>query len=217
MLANAIIQADPERLVTDDMASWADNELIDWITTSQVEPDIAFTILAARHRPWIFRRCLFRLGNHHDAEDVTQDIVMRVYASLHQFQGRSRFKTWLNVVIDNHCNSFAQRRARYASTQHIEQLIEWHEPTETTELYCVLAEQAVVRQLLTSLPENARQVLSLRFYGEYTLEDIARILCLSLSAAKARLYRALEQLKNLYQRVDDGRLMPRSVELAADT
>jgi len=208
MLANAMTQADPELLVTDVMTSWSDDELIAWISNGQFESDSAFTILAARHRPWIYRRCLFRLGNHHDAEDATQDIVMRVYASLHQFQGRSRFKTWLNVVIDNHCNSFAQRNARYATTEHIEQLVEWHQPPETTEPDCVLAEQSVVRQLFASLPENARQVLSLRFYGEYSLEQIARILCLSLSAAKARLYRALEQLKNLYQRVDDGRLMP---------
>ncbi|MFW2373700.1 MAG: RNA polymerase sigma factor [Gammaproteobacteria bacterium] len=208
MQANYALQTNQSQKADESMATWPDDALVLWISDKQPDASLAFSVLVARHRPWILRRCLFRLGNHHDAEDASQDIVMRVYANLHQFQGRSQFKTWLNVVIDNYCNSFALRNARYATTEHIEQLIERHEQQETADPYCVLAEQAVVRRVLASLPENARQVLSLRFYGEYSLEEMARILCLTLSATKARLYRALEQLKNLYQRVDDGWASP---------
>lgn len=208
MQTHGIAQSRHKPLDDHLMASWTDDELVQWITDRQDHWDFAFSRLVARHRPWIFRRCLFRLGNHHDAEDASQDIVIRVYANLHQFQGRSQFKTWLNVVIDNYCNSFALRNTRYATTGHIEQLIEQHEQQETADPYCVLAEEAVVRQILASLPENARQVLSLRFYGEFSLEEISRILRLTLSATKARLYRALEQLKNLYQQLDKNRAHP---------
>ncbi len=190
------------------MDTWSDEALISWYCSKQPKWRFAFAALETRHRPWIFRVCLFRLGNHHDAEDATQDIVLRVYNNLQQFQGRSQFKTWVNTIIVNYCNTFAVRRSKYVTSDHIEQLIELHEEAEFVTPYDALAEQELVRQAVFSLPENARQVLNLRFYGQYSLEEIARILCLPLSTTKARLYRAIEQFKILYFQLGEEKSSP---------
>ncbi len=190
-----------------DMTIWSDDALIQQALDKQANGDNAFAILIERHRRWILRGCLFRLANHHDAEDATQDVIMRVYACLHQFQGRAKFRTWLNTIIVNYCNTFAVRRAKYVTRDHIEQLIEIHQQEEEVVVtpHEAHAEQAQINQALLSLSDNAQQVLRLRFYIGYSLEEIADHLQLSLSAAKARLYRAIEQFKHLYIRLEDGK------------
>jgi len=211
MQANCAQPVNRSQDTNNSMLAWSDEALISWITTRQQSACIAISTLIKRHRPWIYRRCQFRLGNHHDAEDATQDIVMRVYTKLHQFQGRAQFKSWLNTIIDNYCNSFSLRRARYITSEHIEQLIESCQQEDVVDPYLVIAETEQMRLLLSSLPENARQVLYLRFFDEHSLEEIARVLCLTLSAAKARLYRAIEQLKHHYLQSDDVKPLLRYV------
>jgi len=190
-----------------DLAAWSDDALIQLAVDKGSNADNAFAILIDRHRRWILRGCLFRLSNHHDAEDATQDVIMRVYACLHQFQGRAKFRTWLNTIIVNYCNTFAVRRAKYVTRDHIEQLIEIHQQEEEVVVtpHEAHAEQAQINQALLSLSDNAQQVLRLRFYVGYSLEEIAEHLQLSLSAAKARLYRAIEQFKHLYIRLEEGK------------
>jgi RNA polymerase sigma-70 factor (ECF subfamily) len=203
LLAESVEQINHTQDTDAVMTTCSDEALVCWISDKQHGWCAAFTILITRYRPWIYRRCQFRLGNHDDAEDATQDIVMRLYAKLHQFKGRSKFRSWLNRIIDNYCNTFAVRRARYATGDHIEQLIELHQQEDLTDPYSVLAEQEQMRKAVSALPANARQVICLRFYGEFSLQEIARMLKLTLSAAKARLYRAIEQLKLFYNKLDD--------------
>ena len=176
----------------------ASEDLVDWINARKQSSEAAFSILMERHHSWIFKRSLYRLSNEHDAEDATQDIILRVKNNLHQFKGNSLFKTWLTTIIDNYCFTFARRRSRYTNCDHLEQLIELQQQEEVSDPYSALAEHQQIHLALATLPENAKQVLNLRFFGDYSLEEIARLLGLTLSAAKARLYRAIEQLKNIY-------------------
>ena len=211
---NYALQTKPLHPMVNTMSCWTDEALISLITSKQEKSGQAFSILAGRHQQWIYRRCQFRLGNPHDAEDATQDIILRVYARLHQFQQRAQFKAWLSTIINNYCNTFALRRARYVTSDHIQQLIELHEadnaiPCVSAEAIFVdpetaLAGQDIMQQALDSLPENALQVLKLRFYAEKSFQEISHILCLTLSATKARLYRAIEQLKLNYLRLDSS-------------
>lgn len=58
--------------------------------------------LVLRHQAWIYNIALRMVGNHHDAEDVTQDILAKMVKHLSSFQGRSRFRTWLYRIAANH-------------------------------------------------------------------------------------------------------------------
>ena len=191
------------------MVFWSDQALVNWAADRKAGWPSAFDELACRHRSWIFKRCLFRLGNAADADDVTQEVMARAYASLSQLQDRTRFKAWLGVVIENSCNTFTVRRARYTTTEHIEKFIDVYQQGGATPVD-LLIEQELVHHLLGLLPEKARQVITLRFFLDYSLEQIANTLNLTLSAAKARLYRAIEQIKALYDRHSSGAFTTRT-------
>ena len=211
MQINHALQTTQRHCADNDMSVWTDEVLIHLITSNQGRAGDAFSILALRHQQWIYRRCQFRLGNQHDAEDATQDIIMRVHARLHQCRQPAQFKAWLSTIINNYCNTFAVRRARYVTSDHLQKLIELHEleksPASAKSFFADpesrLAEQDIMHKALTSLTEKNQQVLKLRFYADKSLQEISDILCLTLSATKARLYRAIEQLKQLYFRLDD--------------
>lgn len=199
-----VLQIDHHQISDTEMAEWPDEAIIKRILDKNGDQGPAFSILVARYHSWIFRRCLLRLGNHHDAEDATHDIVLRLNSNLHQVQEHSKFRGWLNTIINNYCNTFAVRRARYISDDNIEQRIELRDDEPMTDPYTAFAEDQMVRHALSRLPDNARQVLNLRFYAEYSLEEIANTLHVSLSAAKARLYRALELLRHTYELYEKG-------------
>ena len=203
------------------MATWSDESLIAAFCNQQNHSEAAFAALSSRHRDWIYRRSLFRLGNHHDAEDATQDILLRVHAYLHQFEGRAQFKSWLSSIINNYCNTFATRRARYITSDQLETQLELQEQEEALDPFEAIAEEELVQQALSAMPENAREVLSLRFYAEMSLEEISNILQITLSATKARLYRAIELLKKLYLRLECNNLTPHlpenSIKCLAET
>jgi len=188
-----------------DMIHWSDQALIDSIIAHGETWRDAFSILMARHKIWIFRRCLYRLGHIHNAEDAAHDVMLRAYQGLQGFQGRSSFRTWLGTVTDNYCNSFAVRHARYDLCEHIEQLIERQDKPNTEWLE---DEHSVINRVMSDIPAAAQEVLTLRFYCDYSLEDIANALDLNLSAAKARLYRALALFKQRYLEVNAGLALP---------
>lgn len=60
-------------------------------------------------------------STQHDAEDCTQEVVLRVYGGMARFEGRASFRSWLHSIVDNQRRTFAARRAKHVTTDHIEQ------------------------------------------------------------------------------------------------
>jgi RNA polymerase sigma-70 factor (ECF subfamily) len=179
----------------------SDAELIDMVRKHDLGWKLAFNVLLGRHRDWLFRHCVYRLGNRHDAQDVTQQVILRAWQAIDRFEGRSAFRTWLYTITENQCRSFAVRRMRYVQSEHIERLIDlYFEGTKIPDEESYARNQAVATAL-QNVSNKAREVLLLRFFQDCSLEDIASTLAISLSAAKMRLYRSLEQFRTEYLQV----------------
>lgn len=155
-----------------------------------------YAVLIHRHQPDLLRRCRARLGNLTDAEEAVQETLLRVLRGLLRFRGDAAFRTWLFSIADNQCNTLYQRRSRQVMSEHVRALIALHEEIAHGD---PLGEDPIpverVRDVLSDLPGQARDVLMLRFYGDLPLEDVAKTLGIGLSAAKMRLYRALAQFE----------------------
>ena len=179
----------------------SDAELIVMVRERGLGWKLAFNVLLGRHRDWLLRHCVFRLGNRHDAQDVTQQVMLRAWQAIDRFEGRSAFRTWLYTIAENQCRSFAVKRMRYVQTEHIEHLIDLYlEGASIPDEERYALNQAVATAL-QNVSDKAREVLLLRFYQECSLEEIAATLAISLSAAKMRLYRSLEQFRVAYLQV----------------
>ncbi len=180
-------------------AGLSDEQLVERVFGRGVLRQLAFSVLANRYRDAVVRRCRYRLGNLDDAQDVAQEVLLRVYRGLENFRGQASFRTWLSAIVENECLSSASRRGRHVLSDHLRSLIELHEAQGRSAQRHDPALAASMRKALSGVAEPGRQVLYLRFYQERPLVEIADVLGISLSAAKMRLYRGLEQLRVCYR------------------
>lgn len=156
-------------------------------------------ILQYQHR--LLRYLLYLTGNRELAEDLFQETWMRVLLRGSQFNGNARFDTWLftiarNLVID------LRRRRPMASLEELfeknedDRPFEFPSPEKTPFDHLATMENgALVAEALLTLEPLQREVLTLRFHEEMSLEEIARLTRAPLSTVKSRLYRGLAALK----------------------
>jgi RNA polymerase sigma-70 factor (ECF subfamily) len=156
-------------------------------------------ILLYQHR--LLRYLLYLTGNRELAEDIFQETWMRVLMRGAQFNGNSRFDTWLFTIARNLVIDLRRRRSMASLEEMFESADEErpfevpsHEKTPFDHLATVEAGQLVAEALLTLDPLH-REVLVLRFHEEMSLEEIARMTRAPLSTVKSRLYRGLAALK----------------------
>ena len=148
----------------------------------------AYEELMGRHDRLMFGVCLRLVGSRADAEDIAQDVMLKVFGKLGSFEGRSSFKTWLVRVTRNACKDWLKKKA--ISRQYAESLA--NEPYEES---TIEYEENRLIELLKELSPVDREILTLRFVADLSLAEIADTTELSLSATKMRLYRAIERLQ----------------------
>ena len=152
-----------------------------------------------QHR--LMRYLIFLTGKREVAEDLFQEVWIRVLRRGSQYNGKARFDTWIftiarNLVIDlsrkRTMASLDEMREGGEDERPFEIVQEGPSPLEQFECRENASEVATVMQ---TLEPNYREVLSLRFHEEMSLEEIATVTCAPLSTVKSRLYRGLAALK----------------------
>ncbi len=158
----------------------------------------SYEILLSRYEPVVFRVCLAYLRSREDAEEVTQDVFLRVFHHLRTFEKRSSLKTWLMRIAQNQCSR------RYHSNKkrlELQEKLQQHVVADySAEVIDSDSSDDLAMQALQQLNKDAREILSLRHLGELPLNEVAKILGLSPSAAKMRHSRALNQFRSLYEK-----------------
>ena len=152
---------------------------------------VAFEQLMKRHEGLLYRVCYRLLGNPDDANDVCQEVMVKVFGYLPKFEGRSMFKTWLMQIARN--TSFTMH-AKLKRRRELHDMLERETEDEPTDR--MRTDAMDVESILSTLKEQDREVLIMRFIAELQFYEIAEVCDISLSAAKMRVYRATEALKN---------------------
>jgi RNA polymerase sigma-70 factor (ECF subfamily) len=171
--------------------------------------------LIVRYQHRLLRYLLFLTGKREMAEDLFQEVWMRVLTRGGQFNGKARFETWLftiarNLVID-------QRRKRTMSS--LDELFEAggdddrpmafevadDEPGPFDRVSSVEDREQIATALL-QLDTLYREVLVLRFHEDLSLEEIAKVTRAPLSTVKSRLYRGMASIRPHLERAQAHRL-----------
>ncbi len=163
-----------------------------------------FRELLRRYEGLVFNTCRKILGNQHDAEEVSQDALIQVFHKLHQFQGKSQFRTWLYTIVQNYCKSRISKIIRKREGEEkLQNEVAYEDSVEDDSTDSrALSEQ--LEKVFQTLRDSDREILTLKFVSGLTLDEIAEVLELGLSATKMRLYRAMEKFKESYERLERG-------------
>jgi len=164
----------------------------------------AFSELVKRYDRNIFRIAQHITHNEEDAQDVVQEAFLKAYQNLEQFQGNSKFYTWLVRIAVNEALMKLRRRRSDKTVSLDEDVVteEGSMPREVADwspnpeqLYGQSEWGDILKKTIQGLPPGFRTVFVLRDVEELSTEETAEMLGLSIPAVKSRLLRARLQLR----------------------
>jgi RNA polymerase sigma-70 factor, ECF subfamily len=173
------------------------------VLAAKNEQSTAFATLSDQHKEQLFRAAHRITRTHEDAEDAVQDTLLRAFVHMGDFEGRSSFGTWMTRITINSALMILRRkrtsleiaigRNNDSGGDDLCYEITDHAPSPETR-YAQTEEQRILRTAIQRLRPKLRVVVQIHLQGR-SLEEIAGVLGISLSAAKGRLFHAKKALR----------------------
>jgi RNA polymerase sigma-70 factor, ECF subfamily len=166
----------------------------------------AFEELVQRHQRMVIGTVGRMLGTNSDAEDIAQQVFVRVWKNVKRYEPRAKFTTWLLKITRNLVFNELRRRSRHPAVPLQSETDEEERPLKDEQAVApdsalLDAElQEAVDAAIAELPETQRMAVILRRYEELSYEEIAEALDQSVSAVKSLLFRARTELRENLKR-----------------
>lgn len=172
----------------------------------------AYAELMKKYRDSIYFMMVKMVNNPDDADDLTIEAFGKAFNRLHQYTPNYAFSTWLFKIASNNCIDFIRKKKMNTTSidkpitndsgdqMHIDVKSEQLDPEEK-----VIRKQKIrlMRKLVDQLKPRYRELVVLRYFKEYSYEEISQELDIPLGTVKAQLYRAREALYNLVKNSKD--------------
>ncbi|MGG5505631.1 MULTISPECIES: RNA polymerase sigma factor [unclassified Myroides] len=182
-----------------NFVSMTDEELVQFIIHNGNTS--LFGIIYDRYGQKVYQKCLGFAESRDAAEDLTQDVFVKLYLNLKSFRGESKFSTWLYSFTYNHCVNYSKsilkrqrdnielkEEAMYVSTVD--------EEVSDEEIFSLTVEK--LQEALGLIDPEDKIVLLMKYQDDKSIKEIAQLLELGESAVKMRLHRAKKKIVELY-------------------
>ncbi|MBF03100.1 MAG: RNA polymerase [Flavobacterium sp.] len=159
----------------------------------------SFTVLVDKYKDLVFTIAIRMLKNRDEAEEATQDIFIKVYKSLSKFQGNSKFSTWVYRIAYHACLDILKKYKKEKLAISLEDY-KGNEVSELESAFQILVQQEqqeLIQKCLNLLPYEESILLTLYYYEEQSLEEIAKVLSISSNNAKVKLFRSRKKLETI--------------------
>ncbi|NRD22901.1 sigma-70 family RNA polymerase sigma factor [Winogradskyella litoriviva] len=156
----------------------------------------AFAILVNRYKDLVYTLALRMLKHREEAEEVAQDSFVKIFRSLNKFKGDSKFSTWIYRVTYNTCLDRIKKNKKYISNVAIDEFTFNKLGTLDNALDHLIKEekQALIKKCINKLPEKSSVLLTLFYFEDLSLDEIAKIINMEANTVKVKLFRARKKL-----------------------
>lgn len=170
----------------------------------------AFSILVDRYKDLVFSLALKMVKNREEAEEVSQDTFIKVFKSLRQFKGDSKFSTWIYKVTYNTCLDRLKMNKKSYNDVPIDEFTEHQVKTIDNALEAMELEERkqAIQDCMKLLPAEDAFLLILFYFEEQSLEEIAKVVGLTTNNVKVKLFRSRKKLTTILKE----RLEPEIIE-----
>jgi RNA polymerase sigma-70 factor, ECF subfamily len=172
-----------------------------WLEQARAGDQKAFGRLVDAYQRPVFNLTYRMLGDAEEAADAAQEAFLRAYTRLHQYNPEHKFSTWLFSIANHHCiDRLRKRRVKVVPMDDTPLFFNLESETLRPDEHLLAKEQSKELQLLLDqLEPEYRTPLVLRYWHEYSYQEIAETMEISLAAVKSRLFRARQKLADCYE------------------
>jgi len=161
----------------------------------------AFTQLVEFFQRPVYNLCYRMLGDANEAEDASQETFLRVYRNIKRYDHKRSFSTWLLSIAAHHCiDQIRKRRMVVVSLDGIPYLDPPDSSPGPETSFFLLEDQKKIEELLKSLNPHDRAAVVMYYWYDFSYEEIAQSLSITVSAVKSRLHRARLILAQTWQK-----------------
>lgn len=147
--------------------------------------DDAFLELIHLYKIHLYKTALSYLRNEGEALEAIQEVTYRAYKKIRTVRESSFFKTWLIRIMINYCNDYLKKKKRFMPGEeiiHLQSVSETHSQME-------------IKDAMQGLDERSREILTLKYFHDLKIKDIARTLETPEGTVKSWLNKALKSLR----------------------
>lgn len=171
----------------------------------------AFSVLVDRYKDLVFSLALKMVKNREEAEEIAQDTFVKVFKSLSKFKGDSKFSTWIYKVTYNTCLDRLKKNKR---EQHVVSIDEFNlnqikSLDNALDLMEAEERNKTIQDCINLLPSDDAFLLTLFYFDEQSLEEIAKVVDLTPNNVKVKLFRSRKKLATILKE----RLEPEIIEV----
>lgn len=161
----------------------------------------AFEELIARYKKLIFNTAYRMMGNAPEAEDITQEVFIKIYNSLNKYDPQFKFSTWVIRITSNLCVDWLRKRK--GESVPIDEVYDLKDEAYTPEEEYIRKEKnAKVQSAINKLPDKYKELIILFHHRGLSYQEIMEITGETLTIVKNRLYRARQMLKEELSCID---------------
>jgi len=189
-----------------DFNKLSDEELVETIVSSN--DTLLFEILYDRYAKMVYNKCRGFSKRDDEAEDLAQDIFLKLFVKLKTFKGNSKFSTWLYAFTYNHCVNYVNRNTakkiekQSVDATHIEDSGYSIEDNDN-DINQLKVEK--LKEALELISPEEKMILLLKYQDYLSIKELTNILDIGESAVKMRIKRAKEKLINVYNENENER------------
>lgn len=172
-----------------------------WLQRAIQGDQDAFTYIVETYQRPVYNLCYRMLGDPQEAEDASQETFWRAYQALRRYDQQRSFITWLLSIAAHYC--IDQQRKKRFPILALDILPEEDAPDpapDPEKVFNELEQRGQMQRLLSHLGPQDRAAIVLRYWYEFSEEEIARTLSLTVSAVKSRLFRARKEMALVWEK-----------------
>lgn len=161
----------------------------------------AFSVLVERYKDLVFTLALRMLKNREEAEEVSQDTFIKIYKKLSSFKGDSKFSTWVYKIAYNACLDRLKTYKKERNKVTIDEFNAHKVKTLETAFDSLIADEKAnaIQRCLALLPSEDSALLTLFYFEEQSLEEIATVLGITPNNVKVKLFRSRKKLASIFK------------------
>ena len=161
--------------------------------------DRAANALIRKYSSFVYFTAFRYVKNQHDAQDISQDVFVKVLSKLHTFKNQSSLQTWIYSITANHSKNFLRKKSLRKFLRIDKEIAfdieDKYQNTAQDNLETTESNQLLLKEL-ENLPEKQREVFSLRYFEDLTYTEISKLLGTYVGGLKANYFHAVKKLSS---------------------